>query len=114
MWVQRMVFGAKAEAATAVGIVYFIQDAITGTESYQKAHLEIVTKYCALINDIKKTPRRNAASKFWISPTYGDSFETLFRCLFIVNIEQLIMIEKSTLVYDAYSQFKPLINLWSI
>ncbi|PWA70513.1 Complex 1 LYR protein [Artemisia annua] len=111
---KRMVFGAKAEAATAVGIVYFIQDAITGTESYQKANLEIVTKYCALINDIKKTPRRNAASKFWISPTYGDSFETLFRCLFIVNIEQLIMIEKSTLVYDAYSQFKPLINLWSI
>lgn len=43
MWVQRLVFGAKAEAAvTATGFVYFIQDAITGTEFYQKANLEIV------------------------------------------------------------------------
>ncbi|PWA86655.1 cytidine and deoxycytidylate deaminase, zinc-binding, Cytidine deaminase-like protein [Artemisia annua] len=40
--IKRMVFGAKAEAATASGFVYFIQDAITGTESYQKANLEII------------------------------------------------------------------------
>ena len=36
-----MVYGAKAEAAIAIGIDDFIADALGGTGFYQKAHLEI-------------------------------------------------------------------------
>ena len=36
-----MVYGAKAEAAIAIGIDDFIADALGGTGFYPKAHLEI-------------------------------------------------------------------------
>ena len=36
-----MVYGAKAEAAIAIGFDDFIADALRGTGFYQKAHLEI-------------------------------------------------------------------------
>lgn len=36
-----MVYGAKAEAAIAIGFDDFIADALRGTAFYQKAHLEI-------------------------------------------------------------------------
>ncbi|PIA60657.1 hypothetical protein AQUCO_00300286v1 [Aquilegia coerulea] len=39
--VQRLVYGAKAEAAIAIGFDDFIADALRGTGFYQKAHLEI-------------------------------------------------------------------------
>lgn len=38
---QRLVYGAKAEAAIAIGFDEFIADAIRGTGFYQKANLEI-------------------------------------------------------------------------
>lgn len=38
---QRLVYGAKAEAAIAIGFDYFIADALRGTGLYQKANLEI-------------------------------------------------------------------------
>ncbi|KAJ6359925.1 hypothetical protein OIU77_004017 [Salix suchowensis] len=38
---QRLVYGAEAEAAMAVGFDDFIADALRGTGFYQKAHLEI-------------------------------------------------------------------------
>lgn len=38
---QRLVYGAKAEAAIAIGFDDFIADALRGTGIYQKAHLEI-------------------------------------------------------------------------
>lgn len=38
---QRLVYGAKAEAAIAIGFDDFIADALRGTSFYQKAHLEI-------------------------------------------------------------------------
>ncbi|KAK6911435.1 Cytidine and deoxycytidylate deaminase domain [Dillenia turbinata] len=38
---KRVVYGAKAEAAIAVGFDNFIADALGGTAYYQKAHLEI-------------------------------------------------------------------------
>lgn len=38
---QRLVYGAKAEAAIAIGFDDFIADALRGTAYYQKAHLEI-------------------------------------------------------------------------
>lgn len=41
MFKQRLVYGAEAEAAIAVGFDDFIADAIRGTGFYQKAHLEI-------------------------------------------------------------------------
>lgn len=36
-----MVYGAKAEAAIAIGFDDFIADALRGTGFYQKSHLEI-------------------------------------------------------------------------
>ncbi|KAM2636763.1 hypothetical protein EV1_021356 [Malus domestica] len=39
--IKRLVYGAKAEAAIAVGFDDFIVDALRGTCFYQKAHLEI-------------------------------------------------------------------------
>ncbi|XP_022933009.1 uncharacterized protein LOC111473562 [Cucurbita maxima] len=39
--IKRLVYGAKAEAAIAIGFDDFIADAIRGTGFYQKAHLEI-------------------------------------------------------------------------
>lgn len=39
--VQRLVYGAKAEAAIAIGFDDFIADALRGTGFYQKAQLEI-------------------------------------------------------------------------
>ncbi|KAK7354526.1 hypothetical protein VNO80_19991 [Phaseolus coccineus] len=39
--VKRLVYGAKAEAAIAVGFDNFISDALRGTGFYQKAQLEI-------------------------------------------------------------------------
>lgn len=39
--IKRLVYGAKAEAAVAVGFDYFIADALRGTGFYQKATLEI-------------------------------------------------------------------------
>ncbi|XP_043814723.1 guanosine deaminase isoform X2 [Manihot esculenta] len=39
--IKRLVYGAKAEAAIAIGFDDFIADAIRGTGYYQKAHLEI-------------------------------------------------------------------------
>lgn len=36
-----MVYGAKAEAAIAIGFDDFIADALRGTSFYQKAHMEI-------------------------------------------------------------------------
>lgn len=39
---QKLVYGAKAEAAIAIGFDDFIADALRGTAIYQKAHLEIV------------------------------------------------------------------------
>ncbi|KAK4282870.1 hypothetical protein QN277_014196 [Acacia crassicarpa] len=39
--VKRLVYGAKAEAAIAIGFDDFIADALRGTSIYQKAHLEI-------------------------------------------------------------------------
>ncbi|CAM8921431.1 unnamed protein product [Rhodiola kirilowii] len=39
--IKRLVYGAKAEAAIAVGFNYFIADAVRGTGFYQKANLEI-------------------------------------------------------------------------
>ncbi|KAL5100736.1 hypothetical protein RYX36_005063 [Vicia faba] len=39
--VKRLVYGAKAEAAIAIGFDNFIADALRGTGFYQKAHLEI-------------------------------------------------------------------------
>ncbi|CAK9328292.1 unnamed protein product [Citrullus colocynthis] len=39
--IKRLVYGAEAEAAIAVGFDDFIADAIRGTGFYQKAHLEI-------------------------------------------------------------------------
>ncbi|KAL9259689.1 Guanosine deaminase-like protein [Drosera capensis] len=39
--IKRLVYGAKAEAAIAIGFDYFIADAIRGTGVYQKAMLEI-------------------------------------------------------------------------
>ena len=38
---QRLVYGAEAEAAIAIGFDDFIADALRGTGFYQKAHLEI-------------------------------------------------------------------------
>jgi hypothetical protein len=38
---QRLVYGAKAEAAIAIGFDDFIADALRGTGFYQKASLEI-------------------------------------------------------------------------
>ena len=38
---QRLVYGAQAEAAIAIGFDDFIADAIRGTSHYQKASLEI-------------------------------------------------------------------------
>ncbi|RWR95147.1 guanine deaminase [Cinnamomum micranthum f. kanehirae] len=40
--VKKLVYGAKAEAAIAIGFDDFIADALRGTAIYQKAHLEIV------------------------------------------------------------------------
>lgn len=39
---QRLVYGAKAEAAIAIGFDDFIADALRGTGFYQKANLEII------------------------------------------------------------------------
>ncbi|XP_058076930.1 guanosine deaminase-like isoform X2 [Magnolia sinica] len=39
--IKRLVYGAKAEAAIAIGFDAFIADALRGTAHYQKAHLEI-------------------------------------------------------------------------
>ena len=39
--VKRLVYGAKAEAAIAIGFDDFISDALRGTGFYQKAQLEI-------------------------------------------------------------------------
>ncbi|XVE89834.1 hypothetical protein DITRI_Ditri20bG0026600 [Diplodiscus trichospermus] len=39
--IKRLVYGAKAEAAIAIGFDDFIADALRGTAFYQKAHLEI-------------------------------------------------------------------------
>ncbi|XP_068663127.1 guanosine deaminase [Aristolochia californica] len=39
--IKRLVYGAKAEAAIAIGFDDFIADALRGTGHYQKAHLEI-------------------------------------------------------------------------
>ncbi|KAJ3669321.1 hypothetical protein LUZ60_011271 [Juncus effusus] len=39
--IKRLVYGAKAEAAIAIGFDDFIADALRGTGIYQKAHLEI-------------------------------------------------------------------------
>lgn len=41
MYLKRLVYGAKAEAAIAIGFDDFIADALRGTSFYQKAHLEI-------------------------------------------------------------------------
>ena len=38
---QRLVYGAKAEAAIAIGFDDFIADALRGTGFYQKASMEI-------------------------------------------------------------------------
>ena len=38
---QRLVYGAKAEAAVAIGFDAFIADGLRGTGYYQKANLEI-------------------------------------------------------------------------
>jgi tRNA(Arg) A34 adenosine deaminase TadA len=38
---KRLVYGAQAEAALAIGFDDFIADAIRGTAYYQKANLEI-------------------------------------------------------------------------
>lgn len=38
---QRLVYGAQAEAAIAIGFDDFIADALRGTGFYQKANLEI-------------------------------------------------------------------------
>ncbi|KAJ0976487.1 hypothetical protein J5N97_018452 [Dioscorea zingiberensis] len=40
--IKRLVYGAKAEAAIAIGFDDFIADALRGTGHYQKAHLEII------------------------------------------------------------------------
>ncbi|KAF0912359.1 hypothetical protein E2562_014016 [Oryza meyeriana var. granulata] len=39
--IKRLVYGAKAEAAIAIGFDDFIADALRGTAHYQKANLEI-------------------------------------------------------------------------
>ncbi|KAI9186383.1 hypothetical protein LWI28_016728 [Acer negundo] len=39
---KRLVYGANAEAAIAIGFDDFIADALRGTGFYQKAHLEII------------------------------------------------------------------------
>ncbi|KAG2695253.1 hypothetical protein I3760_07G006600 [Carya illinoinensis] len=39
--IKRLVYGAKAEAAIAIGFDDFIADALRGTGFYQKSHLEI-------------------------------------------------------------------------
>lgn len=39
--IKRLVYGAQAEAAIAIGFDDFIADAIRGTSQYQKANLEI-------------------------------------------------------------------------
>ncbi|XP_042437088.1 guanosine deaminase isoform X1 [Zingiber officinale] len=39
--IKRLVYGAKAEAAIAIGFDDFIADALRGTGFYQKAHMEI-------------------------------------------------------------------------
>ncbi|KAM7274150.1 hypothetical protein ACFE04_028814 [Oxalis oulophora] len=39
--IKRLVYGAKAEAAIAIGFDDFIADALRGTGFYQKANLEI-------------------------------------------------------------------------
>ncbi|KAL2938512.1 Guanosine deaminase [Bienertia sinuspersici] len=39
--IKRLVYGAKAEAAIAIGFDDFIADALRGTAFYQKANLEI-------------------------------------------------------------------------
>ncbi|CAK9138042.1 unnamed protein product [Ilex paraguariensis] len=39
--IKRLVYGAKAEAAIAIGFDDFIADALRGTGIHQKAHLEI-------------------------------------------------------------------------
>ncbi|GAV90420.1 dCMP_cyt_deam_1 domain-containing protein [Cephalotus follicularis] len=39
--IKRLVYGAEAEAAIAIGFDDFIADALRGTGFYQKAHLEI-------------------------------------------------------------------------
>ncbi|XP_073219909.1 guanosine deaminase isoform X2 [Cicer arietinum] len=39
--IKRLVYGAKAEAAIAIGFDDFIADALRGTGFYQKAQLEI-------------------------------------------------------------------------
>ncbi|KAK8951284.1 hypothetical protein KSP39_PZI004677 [Platanthera zijinensis] len=40
--IKRLVYGAKAEAAIAIGFDDFIADALRGTAYYQKAHLEVI------------------------------------------------------------------------
>lgn len=39
---QRLVYGAKAEAAVAIGFNSFIADGVKGIESYHKSNLEII------------------------------------------------------------------------
>ncbi|KAG0465964.1 hypothetical protein HPP92_020128 [Vanilla planifolia] len=39
--IKRLVYGAKAEAAIAIGFDDFIADALRGTAHYQKANLEV-------------------------------------------------------------------------
>lgn len=41
MWLQKLLYGAKAEVAIAIGFNDFIADALTGIGFYQKANLEI-------------------------------------------------------------------------
>lgn len=41
VYLQRLVYGAEAEAAIAIGFDDFIADALRGTGFYQKANLEI-------------------------------------------------------------------------
>lgn len=40
--IKRVVYGAKAEAAIAVGFDSFVAEALRGADYYQKAHLKII------------------------------------------------------------------------
>lgn len=63
-------YGAKAEAAIAIGFDDFIADALRGTAIYQKAHLEIVRAdgNGAVIAEQVFEKTKEKFRMYWVSP----------------------------------------------
>lgn len=62
-WLQRLVYGAEAEAALAIGFDDFIADAIRGTATYQRTNLKI-EKGSGKAADAAEQIFENTKSKF--------------------------------------------------